>query len=68
MTLLEPLAFFHIFQIARYFQINALINFKFATNFLLIKIKKPAKDKGRGFTGLDATPTVLRLLGHPLSI
>ena len=26
----------------------------------------PAKDRGCGFTGLDATPTVLILLRHPV--
>ena len=29
-------------------------------------MKKSAKYNGRGCTGLDATPTVLRLLGHPV--
>ena len=39
------------------------INFNFFTNFLLTWINKPAKDNERGYTVLDATPTVLRLIG-----
>ena len=29
-------------------------------------MKKPTKERGRGCTGLDATPTVLRLMPHPV--
>ena len=39
---------------------------KFALNFHFTWIKKPAKDRGCGSTGLDATPTVLILLRHPV--
>ena len=42
------------------------ISFKFATNFLYTYSKKPAKDRGRGCTGLAATPTVLKLMAHPV--
>ena len=38
----------------------------FATNFFYTYSKKPAKDRGRGFTGLVATPTILRLMAHPV--
>ena len=27
----------------------------------------PVKDRGRGYTGLDATPTVQILMGHPVN-
>ena len=46
---------------------SAPICFKFAINFHFIQIKKPAKDRGRGSTGLDTTPTVLILLRQPVN-
>ena len=45
---------------------DQLPTFKFATNFLSTQIKKPAKEKRHGSTGLDAIPTVLILLRHPV--
>ena len=42
------------------------MSFKFSTNFLLPYVRKPAKYGGRGSIGLDATPTVLIHIGHPV--
>ena len=42
------------------------MSFKFSTNFLLPYVRKPAKYWGRGSIGLDATPTVLIHIGHPV--
>ena len=46
------------------FQISPPIFFKFSTKFLLALIKLPSKYNESSNTGLDATPTILRLLGH----
>ena len=43
------------------------MNFKLSTNFLLLYVRKPAKYGGHGSIGLDATPTVLIHIGHPVS-
>ena len=42
------------------------MSFKFSTNFLLPYVRKPAKYGGRGSIGLDATPTVLIHICHPV--
>ena len=42
------------------------MSFKFSTNFLLPYVRKPAKYGGRGSIGLDATPTVLIHIRHPV--
>ena len=42
------------------------MSFKFSTNFLLPYVRKPAKYGGLGSIGLDATPTVLIHIGHPV--
>ena len=44
------------------------MSFKFSTNFLLPYVRKPAKYGGRGSIGLDATPTVLIHICHPVHI
>ena len=44
------------------------MSFKFSTNFLLPYVRKPAKYWGRGSIGLDATPTVLIHIGHPVLV
>ena len=43
------------------------MSLKFSTNFLLPYVRKPAKYGGRGSIGLDATPTVLIHIGHPVN-
>jgi hypothetical protein len=42
------------------------MSFKFSTNFLLSYVRKPAKYEGRGFTGLDAIPTIQIHICHPV--
>ena len=44
------------------------MSFKFSTNFLLPYVRKPAKYGGRGSIGLDATPTVLIHICHPVVV
>ena len=44
----------------------APISFKFSTNFPFVYVKKSVKDRGHGCTGLDATPTMLRLMPHEI--
>ena len=51
------------FKKKKNFHNNAPMNFKFSTNFLLPYARKPAK---YDFYDLDATPTVLILIGHPI--
>ena len=48
------------------FHNNEPMSFKFSTNFLLPYVRKPAKYGGRGSIGLDATPTVLIHICHPV--
>ena len=50
------------------FHNNEPMSFKFSTNFLLPYVRKPAKYGGRGSIGLDATPTVLIHIGHPVEL
>ena len=42
------------------------MSFKRSTNFLLLYVRKPAKYGGSGSIGLDATPTVLIHICHPV--
>ena len=44
------------------------MSFKFSTNFLLPYVRKPAKYGGHGSIGLDATPTVLIHICHPVCV
>ena len=48
------------------FHNNEPMSFKFSTNFLLPYVRKPAKYGRHGSIGLDATPTVLIHICHPV--
>ena len=60
------MAHYDFHMIIPIFHNNEPMSFKFSTNFLLPYVRKPAKYWGCGSIGLDATPTVLIHIGHPV--